>query len=387
MKKNNLDYTILIVSGLLLILGILILTSVSTTISQERFGNPFYFLSRQLSLGLIPGLLLGFLAFKIKLNSLRKWSPFLLLINLFVLALVFFPGIGISSGGASRWVDFKLFAFQPAEFLKITFFIYLAAWLESRVKERGEKKERDNFRKRKKNDDFSQASETNLSSLFGFFVLLGIIGILLIFQPNISTLSVITTVGIIMYFASGTPLWHSFLIAIIIGGGFLTLIKTTAYRISRLQVFFNPNLDPLGQGYQIKQSLIAIGSGGLFGLGLGMSRQKFGFLPESTSDTIFAILTEEIGFAGGLTVIVLFLIFLWRGIKIGKESQDNFSRLLSLAISSWICLQAFIHIGSAIRALPLTGIPLPFISYGGSHLVAELIGVGLLLNISRRKQN
>lgn len=379
MLKRHPDYFLIIICTILIIFGILILASVSTIISQEKFKNPFYFLSRHLLLGLLPGILLAFLISKVRLNLLKKWSPFLLLLNLVILALVFVPGIGISLGGASRWVNFKIFSLQPAEFLKITFFLYLAAWLESKMKKKDEGKSYQNrFRKR------PLENGNGLTGLFAFFILLSTIGLFLILQPNISTLGVITLVGVMMYFASGTPLWHSFLIIGILGGGFFLLINKAAYRLSRWQVFLNPNLDPLGQGYQIKQSLIAIGSGGIFGLGLGMSRQKFGFLPESTSDTIFAILTEEMGFIGGVVIIALFLMFLWRGIKIGKESSDLFSRLTSLGISSWICLQAFIHIGSSIKVLPLTGIPLPFISYGGSHLVAELIGVGILLNISKK---
>ena len=383
-KSAHPDYILLGVSVFLLISGILILASVSTTISQEKFGHPFSFLYQQIVFRLLPGLFLAFLFFKIKLDLLRKSSPFLLLLNLLILVLVFIPGFGISAGGASRWVNFKFFSFQPAEFLKITFFLYLAAWLASknRAKE-GKNQVSVSFRRKKIKD--SSGLEINLVELLAFFVLLGTIAFFLILQPNVSTLGVLLTIGIIMYFASGTPFWHIFLMGGIIGGGFILLIKSAAYRLSRLQVFLNPNLDPLGKGYQISQSLIAIGSGGLFGLGLGMSRQKFGFLPESTSDTIFAILTEEVGFVGGLLVIVLFLIFLWRGIKIGREGSDLFSRLLALGLSSWICLQAFIHIGSVLSVLPLTGIPLPFISYGGSHLIAELVGVGILLNISKGK--
>ena len=383
-KKGYLDYTLIVAVVLLIILGILILSSVSATISQEKFGNPFYFLLRQILLGLIPGIILAFLAFKIKLRLLKKWSPIFLLINLFTLILVFLPGIGISLGGAARWVNFKFFSFQPAEFLKLSFFIYLAAWIES--KSQGKKEKKIPFRSLKRRlIQSSEDLEWGGTGLIVFLIFLAVIGLFLILQPNISTLGVIVAVGMIMYFTSRTPLWHSFLITFIITGGFLTLMKTAAYRLNRLQVFLNPELDPLGKGYQIKQSLIAIGSGGLFGLGLGMSRQKFGFLPESTSDTIFAILTEETGFLGALVIIALFLTFLWRGVKIAKENSSIFSQLTALGISSWICLQAFIHIGSAIRALPLTGIPLPFITYGGSHLVAELIGVGILLNISRQK--
>jgi len=164
-----------------------------------------------------------------------------------------------------------------------------------------------------------------------------------------------------------------------------SLIKLAPYRAARLLVFLKPETDPMGMGYQIKQALIAIGSGGIFGLGLGTSGQRLGFLPQSMADSIFAIMAEETGFVGGLILIALFLVFLWRGFKIGKSSQNKFSQLLAVGISSWIVIQAFINIGSMVGILPLTGIPLPFISYGGSALVSELIGVGILLNISKNK--
>jgi len=373
--KKHSDITLIIACGILIILGILILSSVSATLSQEKFGNSFYFLSHQIFFGLIPGIILAFLMFKIKLTFLKKWSPFLLLLNLLILGLVFVPKIGVSLGGATRWIDLKFFSLQPAEFLKLTFFLYLASWLESKTQSLSSSVK--SFKYKPPQSSFS------VFGLVAFFILLILISIFLIFQPNISTLGVIVLVGALMYFGAGTPFWHSILIILLASGGLLALIKMAPYRASRLLIFFNPEFDPMGKGYQLKQALIAIGSGGIFGLGLGMSRQKFGFLPQSMSDTIFAILAEEIGFIGGLILISLFLIFLWRGIKIAKGSTDKFSQLVALGISSWICLQAFINIGAMIRILPPTGIPLPFISYGGSHLIAELMGVGILLNISK----
>lgn len=167
--------------------------------------------------------------------------------------------------------------------------------------------------------------------------------------------------------------------------GFIFLMRTAPYRFNRLLVFLHPETDPMGIGFQIKQALIAVGSGGILGLGLGMSRQKFGFLPQPIGDAIFAVFTEETGFIGALILISLFLVFAWRGLKIVKNSADKFSGLLALGITSWIIIQAFVNIGSMIGILPLSGIPLPFISYGGSHILAEMIAIGLLLNISKNK--
>lgn len=375
--KKHSDITLIVICSILIVLGILILASVSATFSLEKIGSPFYFLSHQIFFGLIPGLILALLLSKIKISFLKKWSPLLLLLNLGLLGMVFLPKVGVSTGGATRWVDLKIISLQPAEFLKLTFLIYLAAWLASKTQP-GQVSKKGFKHKEASADSFSSGT-----GLVAFLVLLILISIFLILQPNISTLGVIVLVGILMYFSAGTPLWHSILIVLIASGGLLILLKTASYRANRLLIFLNPELDPMGIGYQLKQALIGIGSGGLFGLGLGMSRQKFGFLPQPMADTIFAILAEELGFIGGLILIFLFLIFLWRGIKIAKSSPDKFSQLLALGISSWICLQAFVNIGAMMRILPPTGIPLPFISYGGSHLIAELMGVGILLNLSK----
>jgi len=368
MKSKRPDYILLILVSILIILGIFILASASATFSQEKFGYPYYYLVHQLIYGVLPGLLLAILAFRIPLAFLKKISLPLFLLNLIILGLVFLPRIGVKSGGASRWLDFGPVSLQPAEFLKITFLIYLTAWLSSKS----------SFIK-KANKKYS-----NLP-LIVFLFSLGILSAFLILQPNIGTLSIIFLIVFLVYFGSGTPLWQNIFIIFIGLGGLFTLIKIAPYRLNRLLVYFNPDLDPLGRGYQIKQALIAIGSGGIFGLGFGFSRQKFGFLPQSIGDSIFAIFAEEGGFIGSLVLIFLFLIFLWRGLKISKKSSDDFSKLLALGIVSWISLQAFVNIGAMIGILPLMGIPLPFISYGGSHLIAEMIGMGILLNISKQK--
>jgi len=390
MVKSHPDYILFGVVILLIILGILILSSVSFSISQEKFGTSFYYLSHQLLYGFLPGIILSFLAFKIELNSLKKWAPLLLLINLILLSMVFLPKIGVSFRGASRWLNFGKITFQPSEFLKLTFILYLASWINSRTAEKFKKskefsKSRTLLAKgillnRNKLRDILKVRDKNL---LAFSLIIIVISLLLIFQPDISTLGVIILVAILMYFLANTPLWQSILIILIGGGGFLGLIKIAPYRFSRLMVFLNPELDPLGIGYQIKQALITVGSGRIFGQGLGLSQQRFGLLPQSISDSIFAVFAQETGFIGSLILIFLFLIFLWRGFKIGKEASEKFSKLTSFGITSWILIQAFLNIGSMIGVLPLTGIPLPFISYGGSALVAELVGVGILLNISK----
>jgi len=355
------DYIFLIISALLIVSGILILASVSASLGQEKFGDVYYFLRRHLLYGIIPGIFLGFLAFKFPLSLLKKLAFPLLLLNLLFLGLVFLPKIGLSFGGATRWINLGLFSFQPSEFFKLTFLIYLAAWLTSREK---------NYR--------------NLTgTLIPFLIIIGAAAFFLVKQPDISTLGVIVFSAGVMYFGAGTPLWHSGLIVSAAITGLIYLIKTAPYRFNRILVFLHPETDPMGIGFQIKQALIAVGSGGILGLGLGMSRQKFGFLPQPIGDAIFAVFSEETGFIGALILISIFLVFAWRGLKIAKASADKFPGLLALGITSWIIIQAFVNIGSMIGILPLTGIPLPFISYGGSHTLAELIGLGILLNISK----
>lgn len=360
-KNYHFDYFLLGVVIILLLLGILVLASVSAAFSQEKFGRTTYYLFHQIIYGLIPGLVLGFIAFRIKLSVFKKWAWILVVINLVLMALVFIPKLGIISGGAPRWLNLGIVSFQPSEFLKLSFILYLAAWLASPIRSRKDWR----------------------STLIPFLIVLGVITLLLTLQSDVSTLGVIVLVGVIMHFSATASFWHSILIILVSLGSLFALIKIAPYRMMRFQVFLGTIKDPMGWGYQIKQTLIAIGSGGIFGLGLGMSSQKFGFIPQTMSDSVFAIFAEETGFVGCLILILLFLIFFWQGFRIAKKSQDKFSQLFAIGLSFWICLQAFVNIGAMIGILPLTGIPLPFISYGGSHLVAELIGVGILLNISK----
>lgn len=366
--SNRPDFILFSATILLLVFGILILASVSASISQQRFGNTYYFLNHQILFGLLPGIILGFLAFRMRIDIFKKWGIFLLLANLILMAMVFLPYIGLNAGGATRWLKLGSFTFQPSEFLKLTFILYLALWLANRTEKKNIRQISDKF--------FNQ-------NLPAFLVILGIAAVLLMFQSDIGTLGIIVFAAVIMYFSAGTPVWHTILVILIGIAGLFALIKIEPYRVNRLLVFFNPDIDPMGLSYQIKQAFITIGSGGIFGLGLGMSGQKYGFLPQSMTDSIFAFFAEEAGFFGSLILILIFLIFLWRGFKIARFSKDKFQQLLVLGITSWIIFQAFVNISSIIGNLPLTGIPLPFISYGGSALVSELIGVGLLLNISR----
>ncbi len=394
------DYVLLTVVVLLIVLGILTLASASAPISQQKFGIPYFFLRQQL-LWLVIGTILAFLAFKIRLNFLKKWVPILLFINLVALAMVFVPDIGIEVWGATRWVEIGPISFQPAEFLKINFILYLAVWFSARLQEKpsefsvsqSKKREKEKFKKNHNSFHIFWRTTSQMimsgkhsSKLFiPFLIVISLISLLLILQPDISTLAVILLTAVLMYFAAGFPLRHSFLMFFMGIAGLFALVKIAPYRIDRLLVFLNPEIDPLGVGFHIKQALIAIGSGGIFGAGLGMSIQRFGFLPQPISDSIFAVFAEENGFIGAIVLIFLFLIFVWRGLKIAKKTENKFFQLTAIGITAWIIIQAFVNIGSMTGLLPLTGIPLPFISYGGSSLIVTLIATGILLNISKQK--
>lgn len=366
-KGYHIDKSLLITAVFLLAFGVLVLAGVSAKISLKNFGNPTYYLEHQIIWGIIPGIILGFIAYKISLNTLRKYSFILVLISVALTFLVFVPGLGIKAGGASRWLNFKFFTFQPSEILKLTFIIYLSAWLSSRL----EKKH------------FKSTSGDWQTTFLPFLVVVGIITLLLNLQKDLGTLIIILASALIIYFTAGTPLWQNLVMFSSAIGIVLFSIKILAYRLERVKVLFNPLADPMGIGYQLKQAFIAIGSGGIFGQGLGTSSQR---IPHPMSDSIFVILAQEMGFIGALVLISLFLFFLWRGFKIAKNSQDKFSRLFAVGFTSWILLQAFVNIGALIRIVPLTGIPLPFISYGGTHIVIELVATGLMLNISKHRR-
>ncbi len=368
MAGRKSDYILIVTTFFLIVFGIIVLASASTSISQIKFGNTYYYLNHQMIYALIPGIILAFIFSKINLGLLKKWAPIFLLINMVLMTFVFLPSIGIKVGKSARWISLGVASFQPSEMLKLSFILYIASWMESR----GKKK----FKLPKTPKDLKE-------NFFAFIIILGLIGLLLWLQSDIGTLFVILATGFLMYFFANNPISHTIVLGLLVIVGISLVIHLSPYRLERILVFLNPDIDPMGSGYQIKQSLIAIGSGGIWGLGFGMSQQKLGLLPHPISDSIFAVLAEETGFIGSVVLIFLFLLFLWRGFKIGKQSKNKFTNLTALGITSWILIQALVNIGAMVGVIPLTGIPLPFISHGGSALVFELIAVGILLNISR----
>jgi len=365
MKDRGVNfYGLLGVVLTLIIGGLLILASVSMPISLEKTGGAYYFLTHQLLYGFLPGLVLGLIALWFPIKRFKKYTPYIFLVGLILVGATFIPVVGLGLKGASRWLKIGSISFQPSEFLKISFILYWA-YLLSALKERAKNKE----------------------LFIAFWLTTFIIGLVLLLQPDMSTLIIILGTSLGMYFISGISwkkLMSIILILMILGAVFIPL---AGYRLSRLNTFLHPEQDPLSSGYQLRQQILAIGSGGLLGKGLGFSNQKFGFLPHSMSDSIFAIISEETGLIGASMVILLFVLLTWFGFKICLQNSDHFSCFLGIGVILWIDIQAIIHMGANIGLIPVSGIPLPFISYGGSALTAELIAMGFLFNVARQSKN
>lgn len=357
------DYVFVGLVGAIIIFGLIMLSSASSAVAYEKFGDNYWYLKHQIVFGLLPGLAAFTVMARIDYRKWKKYALPFLIASIGLLLLVFIPGLGASYGRARNWINLFGASLQPAEIVKLTFLIYLAAWLSQK---RGEK-------------DMKDAA----SSFIPFIAVLGIIIFLMAVQPDIGTLSIIIVISLVVYFAAGAPLLHLGWISGVGALLFLLLIKVSPYRAARLMTFLHPELDPQGVGYHINQALLAIGSGGFFGLGLGLSRQKFQYLPEVVGDSIFAIIAEESGFILSLGLVAVFIFLAIRGFKIAKGAPDGFGRLLAIGIASWFVFQAFINIGAMLGLLPLTGIPLPFISYGGTALTVGLAATGIMANISK----
>jgi len=355
------DYILLGVIGAILFIGLAALFSASVGQSQRDFGDIYGYFQHQLIFGSGLGIFAAIVTYRIHYKKWRSFALPFLLVSIFLLIAVFIPALSTEAGGARRWISIFNFSFQPSELAKLSFVIYLAAWLDAKraiVKRWNE-------------------------SFIPFTIIVAILGFLIILQPDVGTLGVIAVTAAFMYFVAGASLVQMGAI-LVLGMTILgVLIKTEAYRFARFTSFLDKSIDPLGISYQINQALVAIGSGGLLGVGLGKSLQKYSFLPEPMKDSIFAVWSEEVGFLGAMLLIALFMLFAFRGFKIAKNIPDRFGRLLALGITFWIISQAFINISSMIGLVPLTGIPLPLISYGGSSMVVTLAGMGVLLNISK----
>ncbi len=355
------DYFFITTLSLIVIIGLVFLTSASVSVGFQRFGDTYYYLKHQVLAGLLPGLLLFIFFSRFDYHKLKKFALWFFIISLILLGLIFVPGLGLNLGGARRWLALGPFVFQPSELIKLTLVIYLAAWFEA-------------------------AGENVKSLVKGFlpFVIILVVTLsLIVLQPDLGTTSVVGVAAIAIYLVAGAKFSH---LGVLAAGGITALwsiIKIFPHSVKRLTVFLNPELDPQGIGYHINQALLAVGSGGLFGLGLGYSRQKYQYLPEVTGDSIFAIMAEELGFILSVVFLLIIFTFLFRGLRIALRAPDAFGTYLASGIMVWFGWQICINVASMINIMPLTGVPLPFVSAGGSALLTALAACGIVVNISR----
>ncbi len=361
--KGKIDTTFVILLAAVLIIGLAVLWSASTAESIQNFGNTTGFLVKQLTRGVLIGLVGMYIVSKIDYRKYLNLALPFLAISIILLLLVKVPGVGFSANGASRWISVGPIFFQPGEFAKFALVLFLASWLSTD--------------KRKLNQ---------FKDWWPPLLITGMMFILILSQPDLGTSLSLAIASGIMLIAGGIN-WRYFLW--IIGGGIAGiagLIIAEPYRLKRITTFLHPSSDPLGIGYQINQALIAIGSGGLFGYGYGLSRQKYFYLPEAITDSIFAVMSEELGFIRVVLILALFALFILKGLKIASAAPDKFGKLLGTGLVGILAANAIINIAAILAIVPLTGVPLPFFSYGSSAMIINLLAVGVLLNISRQNR-
>ncbi|MHB9019921.1 MAG: FtsW/RodA/SpoVE family cell cycle protein [Minisyncoccota bacterium] len=360
-SEHKPDFLLIVFIFIIIAFGLVALASASSDLAKMEFGNSYFYLNHQILYGLLPGLIGFFIASNIYYQNYKKFITPLFVINIIMLALVFSP-LGVTSGGASRWLNLGI-VFQPSEFLKIFFIIYIAAWLSGNEK--------------RKNSLWE--------GFFPFLLICALVAVLLILQPATSIVVILmASVGII-YFVSGARISYIFgsiALALILFAGLLVLTPNS-YRTQRIMSFIDPNQNVLGTSYHINQALIAIGSGNIFGVGYGESTTKIRYLPEPIGDSIFAVISEELGFVGSIALILCFLILIIRIFILAKRSRDHFAQLILVGFGSLIGIQVFINIGAISGLIPLTGMPLPFISYGGTALAVFMIISGIIVNITK----
>lgn len=362
MKKLKVDKVLLIVSIVLVIFGLLMVYSASNVVALYKYNDSFYFIKRQVIFAGI-GLSLMILIINIDLFKIYKYIPIIFLISIICLILVLIPGIGVVRGGARSWIGIGSLSFQPSELMKVTIILFLSRYFSKYDKD--------------------------LLKFKNFFYVLFIIGLIfgfIMLQPDFGTGLVIVLGSFLLLLVTGAPLKY-FMLLIIVGiVGVVGLVISAPYRMERIFSFLDPWSDPLGSGFQAIQSLYALAPSGLFGLGFNKSIQKRFFLPEPQNDFIFAIVAEELGLVGASFLLILFFILVYRMIKIGVKVSNPFYKYLSMGIALIFFVQVFINIGVVIGLLPVTGITLPIISYGGTSLMISLIMIGIVLNISKYRE-
>ena len=360
MKSSGSGKALTVLVFLLVVFGLVMLSSAGVVEGQKKFGSPYYFFQHQLLFGILPGLLLFYAASRMNYRWWRKLALPVLILAIGLTVLVFIPHFGLTIKGAQRWVNLELFTFQPAEFLKLAVIIYLAAWFGSR----------------------GTLAMHRPQALAPFLLVLAFVALLLILQPDIKTLVLIALIGVALYWFAGARLAHilamTLVVGVIVGG-----LSFAPYRLNRIKAYLDPGADKQGVSYHINQALIGVGSGGWFGVGFGQSKQKISNLPEPMGDSIFAVIVEELGLVGGAVVLMLFVLLILALVNIARHSREPFGRLFTLGLAVWLLAQMFVNIGAILNLIPLTGVPLPFFSYGSSSLISLLAGLGIARNIAK----
>lgn len=361
--RKTIDRPLLFLLAILVCTGFFIFSSASLGLLARDGARLSSVAFNQIVFGIVGGIIAMAITSNIHYRFWRKYAFYIMGLGLVLTLLVFTP-LGFEHGGARRWVSIGSFSFQPAEFLKFAFIIYMATWLSGMQKH----------------------VKTFTKGMLPFGIIISIVGGIMLMQPDTDTFAIMVATGMAMFITAGGR-WRDVFATAAIG---LVLLALLAYQrpyiMDRLTTYLNPSADEQGKSWQVKQSLIAIGSGGFAGRGFGQSIQKFEYLPEPTNDSIFAVLGEEFGFIGTTFLIVLFSLFSLRGFKIASESPDLFGMLLVVGFVTVITLQAFLNIAAMVALAPLSGLPLPFVSHGGTALLATLAGVGIILNVSRYRK-
>ncbi|MDX8364972.1 stage V sporulation protein E [Cytobacillus sp. IB215665] len=362
-KKATPDFILILVTLSLLAVGLIMVYSASAIWAEYKFNDSFFFAKRQLLFAGI-GVIAMFFLMSIDYWTWRSWAKVILIFCFLLLIVVLIPGIGVERNGSQSWIGVGAFSIQPSEFTKLAMIAFLAKFLSENQKDI---------------TSFKRGLLPSLTLVFSAFALI-------MLQPDLGTGTVMLGTCIVIIYVAGARISHFVWLGMLGIAGFAGLIISAPYRMNRITSFIDPWQDPQGTGFQIIQSLYAIGPGGLFGLGLGQSRQKFFYLPEPQTDFIFAIISEELGFIGASFVILLFSLLLWRGIRIALGAPDLFGSFLAIGIISMIAIQVIINIGVVTGLMPVTGITLPFLSYGGSSLTLMLMAIGVLLNVSKHSR-
>jgi len=361
-KTNKADRLFLTLAFIIVIFGLIMLASASAPIGYTKFGDTYFFIKKQILFGLIPGTILFCIFGNLNYQFWKKFSWIIYFASIAALVLVWVPGIGAVINGSRSWIYIAGLSFQPSEFAKLAVVVILAMLLSE-----------------------SKNLEDWKTGLLPVLAILSPV-VLLIAAQDAGTLSILIMTIFAMLYLAGIRKSYLLILGMAGAVAFAALLLIAPYRVSRLTTFLHPELDPKGVGYQINQAFLAIGSGGFWGLGLGHSRQKFQYLPEVQSDSVFAIISEEMGFLISAGMIFLITFLGLRGLKIAKGAPDGFGRLLASGIMIWFLCQSFLNISAIIGLLPLTGVPLPFVSQGGSALLIGLLSFGIVANISKESK-